>query len=75
MPTSNTKPIPNVATDSPLGAPGGNEPYKTVRMTNMANPDAKQGIGDASPYETDRAGNTASKGDTTAPQAKPTQGA
>ena len=75
MGTSNTKPQQSPATDSPLGAPGGNEPYRTIRAKNWANPDASQGIGNANPYETDRAGNMASKGDGTAEQAKPKQGA
>ena len=75
MGTSNSKPQPSAATDSPLGAPGGNEPYKTVRAKNWAQEGGKSVAAPGSIYETDRAGNTASKGDTTVPASKPSQGA
>lgn len=59
MPTSKSECIPNVATDSPLGAPAGNEPYKTIRAKNWANPDKDVAPKSQSPYDTTRAGNTA----------------
>lgn len=69
------------ATDSPLGAPGGNEPYKTVRMTNFANPETNAGMSDtkissqgakAEDLHDDSApiGNVA-QGKNTSPQPKP----
>lgn len=76
MPTSNTKPQPSAATDKPLGAPGGNEPYKTVRAKNWAQDSGESTAPSGNdPYGTDRAGNTASKGDQTEPAPKPAQGA
>lgn len=60
MPTSNSKPTPSAATDKPLGAPPGNEPYKTIRAYNCAQDDHKEvGTPGDSMYETDRAQNTA----------------
>lgn len=59
MPTSKSECMPNVATDSPLGAPGGNDPHKTVRAKNWANPEKETAPKSQTPYETQRAGNTA----------------
>lgn len=76
MPTSNSKPQVNPATDSPLGAPAGNEPYQTVRAKNWAQDHQEDnGTPGNSAHETTRAGNRAffQKHDT--PQPKPTQGA
>lgn len=73
------------ATDSPLGAPGGNEPYKTVRAKNWANPEntgsmSDTNIGaDAGKESEDLKdgdapiGNIA-QGKNTKPQPKPAQG-
>lgn len=77
MPTSNSKPQPSAATDSPLGAPAGNEPHKTIRARNWA----QDGGGDVAPagnepYDTQRMGNNADAN--VAPEAatpKPAQGA
>ncbi len=59
MPVSNSKPLQSAATDSPLGAPGGNDPHKTVRAKNWANPDKEVSAKGNDPYETKTAGNTA----------------
>lgn len=68
--------MPNVATDSPLGAPGGNEPYKTVRMKNMAQDDGGDVSGTQSPYDTQIMGNVAMQpNDPTKQEPKPGQGA
>lgn len=86
MPTSNSKPQVSPATDSPLGAPGGNEPYKTVRMRNVANPETNgsatdTNIGaDAGKEAEDMSQKTApigniAQGKNTSPQPKPSQGA
>lgn len=72
MPTSNSKPQPNAATDSPLGAPKGNEPYTTVRAKNWANPDAPEKGQDLT--DTKPIGNIAG-GSATKPEPKPAQGA
>jgi len=64
--------MPSAATDSPLGAPGGNEPYKTVRAKNWANPDATQKGQDLT--STSMIGNVAG-GSATAKEPKPSQGA
>lgn len=77
MPVSNSKPMPSAATDKPLGAPGGNEPYKTVRAKNWAQDDG----GDVAPssqdpYETQRMGNVAMPpDDPVKAEPKPAQGA
>jgi len=77
MPTSNSKPQQSAATDSPLGAPGGNDPHKTVRAKNWAQDDG----GDVAPssqdpYGTVRMGNPAMLPDNpTKAQPKPAQGA
>jgi len=53
MPTSNSKPAQSAATDKPLGAPGGNEPYKTVRAKNWAQDDGDSvAPGSNDPYAT-----------------------
>lgn len=77
MPTSNSKPQESPATDSPLGAPGGNEPYKTVRMKNMAQEDGKNVDTSNDIYQTKRMGNIAGGDAMSAPveQPKPAQGA
>lgn len=68
-----------------MGAPGGNEPYKTVRAKNWANPDMTGDMSDSN-IEVDAGkeaedltddapiGNIA-QGKNTSPQPKPTQGA
>lgn len=58
MPTSNSKPQQSPATDSPLGAPPGNDPYKTVRAKNWAQEDGQSGgtPGDSA-YKTQTMGN------------------
>lgn len=76
MPTSNTKPQQSAATDSPLGAPGGNEPYKTVRMKNMAQEDGQDVAASNSAYDTKRMGNIAGDANSSpSPEPKPAQGA
>lgn len=78
MSTSNTTRSESAATDSPLGAPGGNEPYKTMRAKNWAQEDG----GDVKPsgndpHATKTMGNVAFGSTSSAPkeQAKPSQGA
>lgn len=73
MPTSKSMPMQSAATDSPLGAPGGNEPYKTVRAKNWAQQDGQDVAASDSAYDTKAAGNTAQFNSGAEP--KPTQGA
>lgn len=78
MPTSNSQPMQSAATDKPLGAPGGNEPYKTVRAKNWAQEDGKDtGTPGNEPHQTQRMGNVAFGSTSSEPkeQAKPAQGA
>lgn len=72
MPTSDTKRAYSCATDSPLGAPPGNDPYKTVRAKNWAQEDGGDVAAKASPYETKQMGNAAMNINTEEP--KPAQG-
>jgi len=66
--------MPNVATDSPLGAPGGNEPYKTIRAKNWAQDDKGDvAPGSNDPHDTKRLGNAADN--LAKPAPKPSQGA
>lgn len=62
------------ATDSPLGSPQGNEPYKTIRMKNMAQDDGGDVTGGQDIYKTKTMGNVA-ESDKVAPEPKPAQGA
>lgn len=64
----------SAATDSPLGAPGGNEPYKTVRMKNMAQPDGGDVSASDDIYKTKMIGNMASKTNNNSAEPKPSQG-
>lgn len=76
MPTSSTKPQVSPATDNPLGAPSGNEPYRTIRMKNMAQDDGGDVAASDSAYQTTRMGNVAESPDNPAtPEPKPAQGA
>lgn len=69
MPTSKTERAVSAATDSPLGVPGGNDPYKTVRSKNWANPDKEVNDTGNSMYTTTPAGNPAQgSGETPAPK-------
>ena len=74
MGTSNTKPQESPATDKPLGAPGGNEPYKTIRAKNWAQDDKQDVAASDSIYGTKRMGNVA-QSDTAKAEPKPAQGA
>lgn len=73
MPTSNSKPQVSPATDSALGAPGGNEPYKTVRAKNWAQDEGGDVAASNSAYSTNRMGNVAESDGKVTPQAKPAQ--
>ncbi len=73
MPTSNTKPQQSAATDKPLGAPTGNEPYKTIRFPNMAQDDGKDVSAADSAYDTKRMGNIAENDNAATPESKPAQ--
>lgn len=77
MPTSKSMPRPSSETDSPLGAPGGNEPYKTIRAKNWAQDDGKDVAASDSAYGTSRMGNVAFGSTSSEPkeQPKPAQGA
>jgi hypothetical protein len=72
MPTSNSKPMPSYATDKPLGAPGGNEPYKTIRAKNWAQDDGQDVAASNNIYDTNRMGNIA-QSETAKAQPKPSQ--
>ena len=76
MGTSNTKPQVSPATDNKLGAPGGNEPYKTIRAKNWAQDDGGDVVATNDIYATKRMGNVAEPPDNpTKPEPKPAQGA
>lgn len=75
MPTSNSKPQPSAATDSPLGAPGGNDPYETVRAKNTAQDDKQDVAASDDAYSTKRMGNVAQSDGAIKPESKPAQGA
>lgn len=75
MPTSNSKPQQSPATDSPLGSPAGNEPYKTIRARNWADRDGSDNKPAGNePHATQTMGNVAMPpDDPIVPQAKPAQ--
>lgn len=76
MPVSNSKPQQSPATDTPLGAPAGNEPYVTKRMGNMAQEDGQDVASAQDAHQTSRMGNEAfgNTGSEPAKQPTPAQG-